>query len=442
MPRKRLMRSSLKWLIPGMGVKRWLVLFAAGIALLGLGAVYLIIMLYRGGTLPEGAYRLLTLQILPPWGRVGAPILVGLLAIGIAVYRLSRSTLGPFLQTGGLPLADAVYRKRLRERGPSIVAIGGGTGLSTLLRGLKKQSCHITAIITVADDGGSSGRLRRELGLPPPGDFRNCIAALADDESLVTQLFQYRFGQPATGTPDTNPELSGHSFGNLFIAAMAGITGSFESGLEQSSQVLAIQGIILPSTLADVTLVADVREQSHSSGREKPAPAGRQVRRVVGESRITEAGGVIERVHLDPESAPGYPAAVRAILTADLVVLGPGSLFTSVLPNLLVGGIQQALKRTRAPIIYVCNVATQPGETDGFTVSDHLQALERHIGHGIVDVVLANDTFPPLNGSSRTQYVPLGPVERIPLVARDLVDRQRPWRHNSDRLADAILSMR
>ncbi len=442
MPRQRQMRSSLKWLIPGMGVKRWLILFAVGIALLGLGAVYLIIMLYRGGTLPEGVYRLLTLQILPAWGRVAAPIVVGLLAIGIAVCRLSRSTLGPFLQTGGIPLADAVYRQRLRERGPSIVAIGGGTGLSTLLRGLKRQSCHITAIITVADDGGSSGRLRRELGLPPPGDFRNCIAALADDESLVTQLFQYRFGQPATGAPDTNPELSGHSFGNLFIAAMAGITGSFESGLEQSSQVLAIQGIILPSTLADVTLVADVREQPHSSGREKPPATGRPVRRVIGESHITEAGGVIERVHLNPESAPGYPAAVRAILTADLVVLGPGSLFTSVLPNLLVGGIQQALKRTRAPIVYVCNLATQPGETDGFTVSDHLQALERHIGHGIVDVVLANDTFPPLNGSSRTRYVPLGPVEGIPLVTRDLVDRQRPWRHDSDRLADAILSMR
>jgi uncharacterized cofD-like protein len=443
MPRKRLMRSSnLKWLIPGMGVKRWLVLFAAGIALLGLGAVYLIIMLYRGGTLPEAAYQLLTLQVLPPWGRVAAPILIGLLAIGIAVYRLSQSTLGPFLQTGGIPLADAVYRQRLRGRGPSIVAIGGGTGLSTLLRGLKKQSCHVTAIITVADDGGSSGRLRRELGLPPPGDFRNCIAALADDESLVTQLFQYRFGQPAVGRPDTNGELSGHSFGNLFIAAMAGITGSFESGLEQSSQVLAIQGRILPSTLADVTLVADVREQSHSSGKKEPPSASPKVSRVVGESHITEAGGVIERIHLDPEGAPGYPAAVRAILTADLVVLGPGSLFTSVLPNLLVAGIQQALKRTRAPIVYVCNVATQPGETDGFAVADHLHALERHIGHGIVDVVLANDTFPPLDGSSRTQYVPLGPVEGIPLVTRDLVDRQRPWRHDSDRLADAVFSIR
>jgi uncharacterized cofD-like protein len=443
MPRKRLIRSSsLKWLIPGMGVKRWLILFAAGIALLGLGAVYLLIMLYRGGTLSEGAYRLFTLQILPAWGRVAATILIGLLAIGIAVRQLSRSTLGPFLETGGVPLADAVYRRRLRERGPSVVAIGGGTGLSTLLRGLKRQNCRITAIITVADDGGSSGRLRRDLGLPPPGDFRNCIAALADDESLVTQLFQYRFGRPVTGRPDASAELSGHSFGNLFIAAMAGITGSFESGLEQSSQVLAIQGSILPSTLADVTLVADVREQSHSSEGEEPTSSNRKVRRVVGESHITEAGGVIERIHLDPQGAPGYPAAVRAILTADMVVLGPGSLFTSVLPNLLVGGIQQALKRTRAPIIYVCNVATQPGETDGFAVGDHLQALERHIGHGIVDLVLANGTFPPLDGSSRTQYVPLGPVERIPLVTRDLVDRQRPWRHDSDRLASAILSLR
>ncbi len=425
--------SGLKWFIPGMGIKRWLLLLAFGATLLGLGVVYLIIMLYRLELLPLAIYRLLTFQFLPPWARIGTAGLIGLAAIGLAALQLSKSALAPSLPTGGLPLADAVYQQRQRERGPRIVAIGGGTGLSALLRGLKKQTDNITVIITVADDGGSSGRLRRELGIPPPGDFRNCIAALADDESLVTQLFQYRFGLPPNGKSETHGELAGHSFGNLFIAAMTGISGSFESGLERSSQVLAIQGKILPSTLADVTLVADVREQ-------KPS-VGQVVHRVTGESNIPKAGRLIERVYLTPERAPAYPAATRAILTADLVVLGPGSLFTSVLPNLLVEGSRQALEATRAQVIYVCNVAEQPGETENFDIADHLRALERHIGRGIVDTVLANDTFPPLDEADKTRYVPLGQPEGLPLITRNLVDWQRPWRHDSDRLTNAILAL-
>ena len=425
--------SGLKWFIPGMGIKRWLLLFAFGATLLGLGVVYLIIMLYRLELLPLAIYRLLTFQFLPPWARIGTAGLIGLAAIGLAARQLGKSALAPFFHTGGLPLADAVYQQRQRGRGPRIVAIGGGTGLSALLRGLKKRTDNITAIITVADDGGSSGRLRRELGIPPPGDFRNCIAALADDESLVTQLFQYRFGLPPNGKSGTNGELAGHSFGNLFIAAMTGISGSFEGGLERSSQVLAIQGKILPSTLADVTLVADVREQ-------KPS-AGQMVRRVTGESNIPKAGRLIERVYLRPERAPAYPAATRAILTADLVVLGPGSLFTSVLPNLLVEGIRQALETTRARVIYVCNIAEQPGETENLNIADHLQVLERHIGRNIVDTVLANDTFPPLDEADKTRHVLLGQPEGLPLITQNLVDQQRPWRHDSDKLADAILAL-
>ena len=425
--------SGLKWFIPGMGIKRWLLLFAFGATLLGLGVVYLIIMLYRLELLPLAIYRLLTFQFLPPWARIGTAGLIGLAAIGLAARQLGKSALAPFFHTGGLPLADAVYQQRQRGRGPRIVAIGGGTGLSALLRGLKKRTDNITAIITVADDGGSSGRLRRELGIPPPGDFRNCIAALADDESLVTQLFQYRFGLPPNGKSGTNGELAGHSFGNLFIAAMTGISGSFEGGLERSSQVLAIQGKILPSTLADVTLVADVREQ-------KPT-ADQMVRRVTGESNIPKAGRLIERVYLRPERAPAYPAATRAILTADLVVLGPGSLFTSVLPNLLVEGIRQALETTRARVIYVCNIAEQPGETENLNIADHLQVLERHIGRNIVDTVLANDTFPPLDEADKTRHVLLGQPEGLPLITQNLVDQQRPWRHDSDKLADAILAL-
>ncbi len=426
---------NLKWLVPGMGVKRWLLLLATGITLVGLGLVYWLILLEKYRIIPHSLYAALTLQFLAPSARIALTSLLGLAAVLFALRQLSRSMLAPFLQTGGVSLADAVYQQRRRGRGIRVVAIGGGTGLSSLLRGLKKQTSNITAIITVADDGGSSGRLRRELGLPPPGDFRNCIAALANDESLITQLFQYRFGMPTRGDGESNGELAGHSFGNLFIAAMTGITGSFEGGLERSSQVLAIQGDILPSTLADVTLVADVREQQESG------EARHKVHRVAGESNIPKAGRQIERVYLEPANAPAYPAAVRAILNGDLIILGPGSLFTSVLPNLLVSGIRQALQASRAQVVYVCNVATQPGETDEMGVGDHLCALERHIGTGVVDLVIANDAFPSLEENSLTRYVSLDTGTHAPMITQDLVDESRPWRHDSDKLANALMSL-
>ncbi|MBN1313835.1 MAG: YvcK family protein [Anaerolineales bacterium] len=418
--------SHIKWLLPGMGVKRWLIALAMGAALLGLGVVYSTVMLYREGILPRSIYRILTIQFLPSPMRAALAMLIGCLISIVAYIALSRTVFSPFLETGGAPLADAVYQHRKRKRGPSIVAIGGGTGLATLLRGLKHHTDHLSAIITVADDGGSSGRLRRELGLPPPGDFRNCIAALADDESLTTQLMQYRFGLSTYDPEKANGELVGHSFGNLFIAAMTGITGSFESGLEQSSNVLAIKGQILPSTLANVTLVADVREQ--------------KVRRVAGESHIPKAAGVIERVYLLPEHPPAYPAAVRAILTADIVILGPGSLFTSVLPNLLVRGIHQALANTRAPVIYICNVACQKGETDGFDANDHLDALERHIGNDIIDIMIINNHIPE-NHRERIEYVRPEANDHVQVVAENLVDNQNPRQHDSEKLAEIILSM-
>ena len=255
---------------------------------------------------------------------------------------------------------------------PKVVAIGGGTGLSTLLRGIKAHTPHVTAIVTVADDGGSSGRLRRELGVLPPGDFRNCIAALADDEALITQLFQYRFGQ-GTG-------LDGHSFGNLFITALAAVTGSFERAVVEAGRVLAIRGRSLPSTLDNVNLVADLR---------RAAPSG--LFRVQGESSIPKAGQPIDRVFLRPDNARAYPGAVRAILNADLIVAGPGSLFTSILPNLLVDGIRQAVATSTAVKLYVCNVATQAGETDGFDLGDHVSALQRHLGRNLFPNVLAGD---------------------------------------------------
>ncbi|MGD9049739.1 MAG: uridine diphosphate-N-acetylglucosamine-binding protein YvcK [Anaerolineae bacterium] len=308
---------------------------------------------------------------------------------------------------------------------PKVVAIGGGTGLSTLLRGLKAHTPLITAIVTVADDGGSSGRLRRELGLLPPGDFRNCIAALADDEALITQLFQYRFGQ--------GNGLDGHSFGNLFITALAAVTGSFERAILEASRVLAVQGRILPSTLEDVTLVADLKAEGDGA-----AP---RLTRVRGESAIPKAGQPIDRLFLRPEGVHAYPEAVRALLDADLIVAGPGSLFTSVLPNLLVQDIRRAVEASAALKLYVCNVATQPGETDHLDVGQHAGILQRHVGRGLFPYVLANDEMISSDEQPRLQPVALHyPAdEGYEVIAATVVDRSAPWRHDSVQLAEQVM---
>ncbi|MBC7225956.1 MAG: YvcK family protein [Thermoflexales bacterium] len=417
-------RSSIKWLLPGIGVKRWLLIMALGIVLIGLGAGFL----FRQSHLLMGIYRYLSLAFLPPWVRSLLLILIGLGLMTAGLIGLNRALLSPFVRDGH-EVVEALYRHRQGSQGPKIVAIGGGHGLATLLRGLKAYTSNITAIVTVADDGGSSGRLRRALGVLPPGDFRNCIAALADDEGLITQLFQYRF--PSV---DADAGLDGHSFGNLFITAMAEVTGSFERALLESSRVLAIRGEVLPSTLCSVTLMGDLREEMAEAG----------VRRVAGESTITRTGGAIERVYLEPDNVPAYPPAVRAILDADMVVAGPGSLYTSVLPNLLVREIAQAVAATRAVRVYVCNVATQRGETDGYTVGDHVAALERHVGPGLFPIVLANDNF------AYADRLPQGvehPALEVPagapytLHTADLVDPVHPWRHDSEKLARALMRL-
>jgi uncharacterized cofD-like protein len=312
---------------------------------------------------------------------------------------------------------------------PKVVAIGGGTGLSTLLRGLKPHTPHITAIVTVADDGGSSGRLRRELGVLPPGDFRNCIAALADDEALLTQLFQYRFG--------LGNGLNGHSFGNLFITALASVTGSFERALLEAGRVLAVQGRILPSTLEDVTLVADLQEAG------EPAVASTGLTRIQGESAIPKSGQPIERVFLRPANVRAYPGAVRAILDADLIIAGPGSLFTSVLPNLLVKDIRQAIGASSAVRLYVCNVATQPGETDGFDLDQHMYALQRHVGRGLFPYVLANSNVRPGPKGSNPEMVACrySDNQGYRVLEGDLVDPDAPWRHDSRNLAEQIMAL-
>lgn len=410
-----------KWLTPGIGVKRWVILFGLGVTLVALGLAYVLVDVYRSADLPDAAYYV-TLQFLPRLERALVVGAAGLTAIVIAAIELSRSILTP-LTRPQQSVAETVLRHRQRERGPKIVAIGGGTGQSTLLRGLKQYTSNLTAIVTVADDGGSSGRLRRELGVLPPGDFRNCLAALADDEALTTQLFQYRFSPRQT-------DLDGHAFGNLFITAMTDLSGSFENALVESSRVLAITGRILPSSLSDVMLSAEVR-----------MPDG--LRRVDGESSITHAGGVIERVRLQPDDARAYPETIRAILDADLIVLGPGSLYTSVLPNLLIRSIPEALRATRAMVMYVCNVATQHGETDQFTVHDHVRAIERHIGPDVIDVVLANSRMDVawINAPSGVgEIVRIEALGGLPQIATaDVIDETRPWRHDSTKLAQAVI---
>lgn len=258
-----------------------------------------------------------------------------------------------------------------RTDGPRVVALGGGTGLSTLLRGLKRFTRNLTAVVTVSDDGGSSGRLREELGVLPPGDVRNCLVALAEDESLLSALFSYRF--------QGKGELSGHSFGNLFLAALTEVTGDFDLAVKESSRVLNITGTVLPSTTRDVRLHALLTD-----GRE-----------IDGQSSIACAPAAIDRVWLRPDDAESLPLALERLAQADLIVLGPGSLFTSIVPNLLVGGMREALAAARAPVVYIANVMTQPGETAGFSPRAHLDALLRHLGEGIVDLMVVNDAPVP-----------------------------------------------
>jgi uncharacterized cofD-like protein len=348
---------------------------------------------------------------------------VGVGLIGLGIWGLNRSLLAPFLRPGR-PVVEVVASHRRRGRGPHIVALGGGNGLSTLLRGLKAYTHRLTAVVTVADDGGSSGRLRREMGILPPGDIRNCLAALSSDEALLTQLFQYRFANGDGG-------LEGHSFGNLFITALKEITGSFEEAVAESGRVLSVYGRVLPSTLQDVRLVADVM-----------LPHAVSEIRVEGESQIPEASGEVKRVWLEPDNALAFPQVIQALLKADLILIGPGSLYTSILPNLLVPDLAAALRASSALKIYVCNVATQPGETDGYTCGDHVRVIEDHLGTNLFDLVVSNeccDGALPDNVEWVTTEDDL--EETYAVYLADVVDCEQPWRHDSEKLANVLIDL-
>jgi uncharacterized cofD-like protein len=411
----------IKWLYFGMHIKRWLVLLLLGVAIMGLGLSYMLREVYASYTFPEFVYYL-TLQFLPRYAR-GALFIGGSMGLMLfSVWKLNSSLLSAFIRPGREEsLVNIIYNYRYLSRGPRIVAIGGGTGLSTLLRGLKEHTANLTAVVTVADDGGSSGRLRRELGVLPPGDVRNCIAALADAEPLMTSLFQYRFSEGSG--------LEGHSFGNLFIVAMSGVTGSFEEAVRTTSRVLAVRGQILPSTLANVTLSARTEDEET----------------IHGESKITERGGGILEVYLQPGGVQANPEVIRAILNADLVVVGPGSLFTSVLPNLLVDGIRQAVTVSSALKVYVCNVATQHGETDSFTVSDHFRALTRHTGRNLFDYVVANSNVrEPLPDAWNSEPVRVDDdlaLDGARVLTVDVVSVENRYHHDPKKLADALIRL-
>jgi uncharacterized cofD-like protein len=423
-PDGRLRRSwalLTRWLEPGLGVKRWLAALVLGTAMVGLGLAIVLLDAYRAH--PESPIlTLLSLRALP---RIIRALLLGSAGVGLmvfSIFKLNTALLAPYVQPGH-SLVDAVARYRRMGRGPKIVAIGGGTGLSTLLRGLKKHTGNLTAIVSVADDGGSSGRLRQALGLPPPGDIRACLAAMSEDEDLLTQLFQYRFRQ--------GEELLGHSFGNLFIAALSSVTGSFEEGVREAGRVLGVAGQVLPATSANIALIAD----------KTLAIAGEAIR-IEGESRIPSIPGRIRRVQLEPVDPPAYPAAIQAILSADMIIIGPGSLYTSILPNLLVPRLAEAIETSRAFKVFVCNIATQKGETDHLNCCQHLEAIEAHIERNLVDMVVANDNLEHLPGDEVELVDPgLDQPISVPIYTTDLIDTHIPTRHDSDKLAETLIAL-
>ncbi len=418
-------KGFLKWMQPGLGIKRWIFAILVGTTVISLGLALFVIDIYRKAPatwwLPLVTYA--SLLSLPRLMRVLVFMSLGGGIVIWGIVGLNRSLLGPFLKPG-YPIVDRLGKYNLKRHGPKIVAIGGGHGLSTLLRGLKTVSHNISAVVTVADDGGSSGRLRESLGILPPGDVRNCLAALSENEDLMAQLFQYRF---------TNAEgaLEGHSFGNLFISTMAEVTGSFEQAIAESGRVLAVYGRVLPASLDNVNLIADVIEKE----------SGKTIT-VEGESKITEAGGIIQRMRLDPSNPAAYPEVIQAILSADIVVIAPGSLYTSILPNLLVKDIYSAIRASQGLKIFICNVATQKGETEGFSCGDHLRVIEEHVGANIFDIIVANDS-PPSKYNSNVEEVTVeeGLKEKYAVYKKDLLDTKNPWRHDPVKIAQVLIDL-
>ena len=420
----------LKWLYPGMKFKRWLVLFSAGVMLVSLGLALVFNYKYLDA-IEEAIFQAVYL-----WkGTYDYSIttIIGILVVALGVVLMLaatryviRSVIMVLLPDNSERLVDIIYEKRRLGKGPNVTVVGGGHGLSVLLRGIKAATSNVTAVVTVADDGGSSGRLREEFGIIPPGDLRNCLVALADTEPLMEKLFQYRFKGES--------ELAGHSFGNLFIAAMNEVTGDMEQALRESSKVLAVKGQVLPASKDHVRLDAIMEDGTV----------------VEGESQIPEVHKKIHRVRLFPEQVQPVQSALDALTNADAIILGPGSLYTSIMPNLLVDGVAEAIRKSKAIKIYICNVMSQPGETDGYTASMHAKAIIDHGGKGIIDYMLVNDS--PISPEMQDYYAAKGayPVEvdedainalGVGFVKADIINEKELIRHDPDKLSKAVMNM-
>ena len=420
---ERRVTDPLKWLLPGLGIKRWLLLSIAGIVLLvdaidrwfvaeGLGL--------HINELLDGFVD----DYFSPAYLTWIFALVGVVFIVLGIRMWLRSLVRAASRRNDQGILSGLLDRRL-EQGYKIVAIGGGTGLSTLLRGLKRRTTNLTAIVTVSDDGGSSGRLQKELGVLPPGDIRNCLVALADDEALVTDLFRYRFSE--------GEGLSGHSFGNLFLAAMTGITGNFDIAIKASSRVLNIVGRVLPATLSVARLCAELVDGTI----------------LEGESNIPKAKRPIRRVFFDPDLVVPLDEALEAIREADAIVLGPGSLFTSILPNFLIDRMTNEVARAHAVKVYVCNVMTQPGETENMTAADHVESLFTNAGGRVCDYVVVNDQPPSklLDTYAEEGQIPVesdaARIEAMGLVPirAEMISETQTVRHDPAKLADVVISV-
>lgn len=403
-------KGVFKWLYPGIGIKRWI----------GLGAFgFLLVVIGSGHLRDEEFWIIKVLDVLI--------IVSGIIILILGVKRIIRSFVIAFIPSSkGTELVDILYHKSQLGRGPRIVVVGGGTGLSVLLTGLKEYTSNITAIVTVADDGGSSGRLRQQFDILPPGDIRNCLVALADASTLMQDLFQFRF--------DSSSELSGHNFGNLFITVMTRLTGDFEKAIKETSKVLALRGQVIPSTLSNVVLVAEHRDGSIT----------------VGENKIPKKRLPIKRVYLEPENCQGTPEALKAIEEAQVIVLGPGSLYTSIIPNLLIKDITSAIVASEAIKIYVCNAMTQGGETDGFRASHHIKTLVAHSHPRILDYCILNigdiSSAVLKRYAQDNSYLVMNDTKNIEnmgyrVIENDIVVSGEVIRHDPLKLANIILGI-
>ena len=398
-----------KWLYPGIKIKRWVMVCILGIIMICVGSIDLVSPDYV-------SVRLIG----------GFTLFLGIICIFVGLERTVKSFLSVFMPKEEKKVLDLIYRKRQLARGPKIVVIGGGHGLSTLLHGLKNYTSNITAVVTVADDGGSTGKLRKQFGLVAPGDIRNCLVALADTEPLMSDLFQFRFGGKA--------ELDGHSFGNLFITAMTKITGDFEKAVKESSKVLAIRGQVVPSTLEEVDLIAEYEDGT----------------KISGESKIPEEKKPIKRIYLNRKDCEATPEAISAIKEADVIVIGPGSLYTSIIPNLLIKGITKAILESKALKIYVCNIMTQSGETDNFKASDHIEAIVAHAKSKLFDYCILNraeiSTEFVEKYKEEDAYVVVADDEKIEemgfsVIKENLVSTKDYVRHDTQKLAKIIMDL-